>query len=150
MKVAYPIHPELFERLYQDWSTLERFQRTRGVLRLMATVVHALWTSGDRSPMILPASIPLDNQKVFEEITNHLDDTWKPIVDADIAGANSVANMIDSEIKILGRSMATKRAARCVFLGYRAHGQPTRAGRLGGDHSRHAAETRRARVDLPG
>lgn len=117
MKVAYPIHPELFDRLYEDWSTLERFQRTRGVLRLMATVVHALWTSGDKSPMILPASIPLDNQKVFEEITNHLDDTWKPIVDADIAGEGSAASTVDNEIKILGRSMATKRAARCVFLG---------------------------------
>ena len=35
MKGCYPIHPELFERLYQDWSTLDRFQRTRGVLRLM-------------------------------------------------------------------------------------------------------------------
>lgn len=117
MKTAYPLHPELFDRLYQDWSTLERFQRTRGVLRLMATVVHALWTSGDRSPMILPASIPLDNQKVFEEITNHLDDTWKPIVDADIAGDSSSASGIDNEIRILGRSMAAKRAARCVFLG---------------------------------
>lgn len=116
MKAAYPIHPELFDRLYQDWSTLERFQRTRGVLRLMATVVHALWTSGDQSPMILPASIPMDNQKVFEEITNHLDDSWKPIVDADIAGDSSVASTIDNEIKILGRSMAAKRAARVVFL----------------------------------
>jgi len=117
MKAAYPIHPELFDRLYQDWSTLERFQRTRGVLRLMATVVHALWTSGDQAPMILPASIPMDNQKVFEEITNHLDDTWKPIVDADIAGDSSAASTVDNEIKILGRSMAAKRAARCVFLG---------------------------------
>ncbi|MDJ0357672.1 DUF499 domain-containing protein [Paenarthrobacter sp. PH39-S1] len=117
MKAAYPVHPEVFDRLYQDWSTLERFQRTRGVLRLMATVVHALWTSGDRSPLILPSSIPLDNQKVFEEITNHLDDMWKPIVDADIAGDSSAANTIDNEIKILGRSMAAKRAARCVFLG---------------------------------
>ena len=36
IKRAYPIHPELFARLYEDWSTLERFQRTRGVLRLMA------------------------------------------------------------------------------------------------------------------
>lgn len=117
MRTAYPIHPELFERLYKDWSTLERFQRTRGVLRLMATVVHALWTSGDKSPLILPASVPLDNQKVFEEITNHLDDTWKPIVDSDIAGDSSVAATIDNEIKILGRSMAAKRTARCVFLG---------------------------------
>jgi len=29
IKAAYPIHPELFDRLYTDWSTLERFQRTR-------------------------------------------------------------------------------------------------------------------------
>jgi predicted AAA+ superfamily ATPase len=117
MRTAYPIHPELFDRLYKDWSTLERFQRTRGVLRLMATVVYALWSSGDRSPMILPASIPLDSSKVFDELANHLDDAWKPIVDADIAGETSTANLVDSEIKILGKSMATKRAARCVFLG---------------------------------
>ncbi|WP_157780366.1 DUF499 domain-containing protein [Leifsonia xyli] len=117
VRTAYPIHPELFDRLYKDWSTLERFQRTRGVLRLMATVVYALWTSGDRSPMILPASIPLDAPKVFDELANHLDDSWKPIVDADVAGETSTANIVDSEIKLLGRSMATKRAARCVFLG---------------------------------
>ncbi|TLM86009.1 DUF499 domain-containing protein [Pseudarthrobacter sp. NamE5] len=117
MRTAYPIHPELFDRLYKDWSTLERFQRTRGVLRLMATVVYALWISGDRSPMVLPASIPLDNAKVFDELANHLDDSWKPIVDADVAGETSTANVVDSEIKILGKSMATKRAARCVFLG---------------------------------
>jgi len=117
MKTAYPIHPELFDRLYKDWSTLERFQRTRGVLRLMATVVSALWSSGDKSPMILPAMVPLDNAKVIDELTNHLDDAWKPIVDADIAGETSTANLIDSDIKILGKSMATKRAARCVFIG---------------------------------
>lgn len=50
MKEAYPIHPELFARLYEDWSTLDRFQRTRGVLRLMATVIHRLWTDNDQSP----------------------------------------------------------------------------------------------------
>ena len=35
IKRSYPIHPELFDRLYEEWSSLERFQRTRGVLRLM-------------------------------------------------------------------------------------------------------------------
>ena len=30
---AYPIHPEVFDRLYDDWSTLDNFQRTRGVLK---------------------------------------------------------------------------------------------------------------------
>ena len=117
MKHAYPIHPEMFDRLYQDWSTLERFQRTRGVLRLMATVVHALWTKGDQSPLILPASVPLEDTKVFEEITSHLDDPWKPVVDTDIAGTTSTAGTVDREISLLGKSMATQRAARCVFLG---------------------------------
>jgi len=32
LKHSYPIHPEVFDRLYEDWSTLDKFQRTRGVL----------------------------------------------------------------------------------------------------------------------
>ena len=47
IRAAYPIHPELFDRLYEDWSTLARFQRTRGVLRLMSTVIYALWQASD-------------------------------------------------------------------------------------------------------
>src|SRR5690606_1894672 len=43
LRASYPIHPEVFERLYGDWSTLPKFQRTRGVLRLMARVIQALW-----------------------------------------------------------------------------------------------------------
>ena len=50
IKAAYPIHPEIFDRLYTDWSTLVKFQRTRGVLRLMAAVIHSLWEKGDRNP----------------------------------------------------------------------------------------------------
>jgi hypothetical protein len=57
LKAAYPIHPEVFDRLYTDWSTLLKFQRTRGVLRLMAAVIHSLWEKGDRNPLILPVRI---------------------------------------------------------------------------------------------
>ena len=39
IRAAYPIHPEIFDRLYSDWSTLIKFQRTRGVLRLMRAAV---------------------------------------------------------------------------------------------------------------
>ena len=49
LRAAYPIHPEVFDRLYTDWSTLVKFQRTRGVLRLMAAVIHSLWEKGDRA-----------------------------------------------------------------------------------------------------
>jgi predicted AAA+ superfamily ATPase len=69
LQAAYPIHPEIFDRLYNDWSTLVKFQRTRGVLRLMAAVIHALWEKGDRTPLILPSTIPIDDQRVQFELT---------------------------------------------------------------------------------
>ncbi|MDA8358565.1 MAG: DUF499 domain-containing protein [Actinomycetota bacterium] len=117
IKRAYPIHPEFFDRLYQDWAALERFQRTRGVLRLMAAVVHTLWANGDQNPMILPASLPLDDQQVFEEVTRHLEDNWKPVVDTDIDGQGSVPNVLDREVPALGRLQAARRVARTVFIG---------------------------------
>lgn len=48
---AYPIHPEVFDRLYEDWSSLDNFQRTRGVLKLMAKVIHRLWKDNDKDPL---------------------------------------------------------------------------------------------------
>ena len=58
MKACYPIHPEVFDRLYGDWATLERFQRTRGVLRLMAVVIHRVCTVyNDASLLIMPGSV---------------------------------------------------------------------------------------------
>src|SRR5699024_10558991 len=56
---AYPVHPELFDRLYEDWSSLDRFQRTRGVLRLLNTIVGQLWRDNDAAPLIMPGSVPL-------------------------------------------------------------------------------------------
>lgn len=117
IKAAYPIHPELFARLYEDWSTLERFQRTRGVLRLMATVVHALWAGGDQAPIILPASVPLSDPAVLAELTRNLDDAWKPIIDTDVDGPGSLPRSLDDEVRNLGRYGATRRVARTVFLG---------------------------------
>ncbi len=64
LKQAYPIHPELFKRLYEDWASMERFQRTRGVLRMMAEVIHSLWNSADASLMIMPGAIPLEAQRL--------------------------------------------------------------------------------------
>lgn len=114
---AYPIHPELFARLYEDWSTLDRFQRTRGVLRLMAAVIHSLWAAGDQSPLILPAAVPLADPTVAAELTRNLEDAWKPILDADIDGSGSMALAIDNEFKNLGRYGAARRVARTVFIG---------------------------------
>jgi predicted AAA+ superfamily ATPase len=116
IKRSYPIHPELFARLYEDWSTLEGFQRTRGVLRLMAAVISALWAGNDQAPMILPASVPLDDAAVQSELTRNLDQAWQPIIDSDIDGPGSVPHRVDRAYPNLGRYGAARRAARAVFL----------------------------------
>ncbi len=117
IKTAYPIHPEVFDRLYEDWSTVDRFQRTRGVLRLMAAVINSLWESDDRSPLILPCSIPLDDARVNGELAGKLPDYWAPVIDADIDGPGSRAAEIDRAIPHLGAHHATRRVARTIFIG---------------------------------
>ncbi len=116
IRAAYPIHPELFDRLYTDWSTLERFQRTRGVLRLMSTVIHELWSSGDASPLIMPGSVPLHAPRVASELTNYLPDSWRPIIDKDIDGEGATPVLIDAGRPAFGSRSLTRRIARTVFV----------------------------------
>ncbi len=117
MRAAYPIHPELFDRLYQDWSTLERFQRTRGVLRLMAAVIHELWSGGDQSLLIMPGTVPLDAAPVRNEMLRYLPENWPAVVDTDVDGADSRPFAIDSAVPALGRYAASRRVARSIFIG---------------------------------
>ena len=114
---AYPIHPEIFDRLYTDWSTLVKFQRTRGVLRLMAAVIHSLWEKGDRNPLILPSTVPIDDARVQSELTRYLSDNWAPIIEKDVDGPNSLPLKIDAEQPNLGKLHATRRVARTIYLG---------------------------------
>jgi len=117
LQAAFPIHPEIFDRLYTDWSTLMKFQRTRGVLRLMAAVIHSLWEKGDKNPLILPSTVPIDDARVQSELTRYLSDNWAPIIEKDVDGPNSLPLKIDSEQPNLGKLHATRRVARTIYLG---------------------------------
>lgn len=117
IKATYPIHPQLFDTLYEEWSTLERFQRTRGVLRLMSTVIHELWAGQDASPLIMPGSIPLASASVNSELTQYLQDSWKAIIDADVDGPGSHPAKIDAGNPVFQQRALTKRLARTVFFG---------------------------------
>ncbi len=117
MEAAYPIHPELFDRLYNDWSSLEEFQRTRGVLRLMAAVIYTLWSRGDRSLAILPSFVPVDEPAVESELTRYLTPNWPVIIEKDVDGPNSLPCRMDTESARFGRLWATRRVARTIYLG---------------------------------
>ena len=117
LKAAYPIHPEVFDRLYNDWSTLVKFQRTRGVLRLMAAVIHSLWEKGDRNPLILPANISIDDPRVQFELTRYLSDNWVPVIEKDVDGPSALPLRLDGEVPNLGKFAACRRVARTIYLG---------------------------------
>lgn len=117
IKAAYPIHPELFDRLYNDWSALDKFQRTRGVLRLMAAVIHTLWEREDRSLLILPSMVPIDAHEVQFELTRYLDEPWVPVIERDVDGPSSLPLRLDRDNPNLGRYSACRRVARATYLG---------------------------------
>ena len=117
LEKAYPIHPELFEQLHTGWGSLERFQRTRGVLRLMAQAIHELWMNNDPSVMIMPGSIAVGSARVESELLHYLEVSWQSIIAGDVDGPESIPYKIDQSAPNLNRYSATRRVARAIFMG---------------------------------
>ena len=117
MKQAFPIHPELFDQLYEEWSTLDKFQRTRGVLQLMALTIHRLWQDDNRDGMILPGSMPLADSNVRNKLISYLPGQgWDPIVERDVDGERSEPVEIDRDSRF-GQVQAARRVSRTIFMG---------------------------------
>ena len=114
---AYPIHPEVFDRLYEDWSTLDNFQRTRGVLKLMAKVIHRLWKDNDKDPLIMPGSFPLQDAETRNDLIYYLPPGWDPVVERDVDGERAETTEIENRDTRLGSVQACRRSARAIFLG---------------------------------
>ncbi|KAB7790161.1 Swt1 family HEPN domain-containing protein [Bifidobacterium leontopitheci] len=117
IRASYPLHPELLDRLYEDWSSLENFQRTRGVLTLVSSIIHELWAGNDTNPLILPGNVPLDSETIYSNLAQYLPDSWKSIIDTDVAGQQSTAAQVDNDRPVLGQRQLTQRIARAVFMG---------------------------------
>jgi hypothetical protein len=117
LRQSYPIHPEIFDRLYEDWSTLEKFQRTRGVLQYMAIVIHRLWNTDNRDALILPGSIPLDDSNVRNKSSHYLPQGWEPVIEKEIEGPRSEPFEIDGRDTRFRSVQAARRVARTIFLG---------------------------------
>lgn len=117
LEKAYPIHPELFDQLYTSWGSLEKFQRTRGVLRLMAQAIHELWMNTDPSVMIMPGSVAVSSPRVEPELLHYLDVSWQAIIAGDVDGTTSTPYKVDQSAPNLNRYSATRRVARAIFMG---------------------------------
>lgn len=114
---CYPIHPQLFDYLYDKWSTIEGFQKTRGVLRLMSNVIHRLWAENSQSALIMPSDLPLDFSPVRDELTKYFRDNWDSIINSEIDGDKSKAAELDRNNGRFGNLLAARKIARVIFMG---------------------------------
>ena len=133
---AYPIHPEVFDRLCEDWTTIDGFQRTRGVLKLMAKVIYRLWKDDNKDLMILPGSLPLYDGGSRNELTYYLPAGWDPVLEKDIDGDRAETTELENKEPRFGAVNAARRVARTLFLGSAPSSVATKAGIRGLDRAR--------------
>lgn len=133
---AYPIHPEVFDRLYEDWTTLDSFQRTRGVLKLMARVIFRLWKDQNQDLMILPGSLPLYDSGSRNELVYYLPPGWDAVLERDIDGERAETTDLDQREPRFGAVHAARRVARTLFLGSAPSSSTTKKGSRGVDRAR--------------
>ena len=117
LRLSYPIHPELFDRLSKDWASLEKFQRTRGVLRFMANVIGVLWHSQTRDPLITPARVPVAHERVRASVLYPLDPAFGSVVDKEVDGDGSLPAQMEAS-KPTRASLAIERCAAPLALSF--------------------------------
>ncbi|MGE0395975.1 MAG: ATP-binding protein [Kofleriaceae bacterium] len=135
LRQAYPIHPEIFDRLFEDWTTIEGFQRTRGVLKLMAKVIYRLWKDDNKDLMIMPGSVPLYDGGSRNELTYYLNPGWDAVLEKDIDGDRAETTELENREPRFGAVNAARRVARTLFLGSAPSSVTTKPGIRGLDRA---------------
>lgn len=107
---AYPFHPELITVLYERWGTLQTFQKTRGVLRLLARVIEYGYMSAAARPLITIGDVGFEDPDLRSTVTDILKDAnWDPVISGDITPGK--AAQLDKE---LGGEYARQRLCQTV------------------------------------
>ena len=101
IKKSYPFHPDLIDMFRLRWGNDSRFQRTRGVLRLLASIVQDLWMRRNSligpNALIHTSNVNLDELNALTgTITNLMGANWESVMHADVYGSSSNAVKIDS------------------------------------------------------
>ncbi len=99
---SYPFHPDLTDLFYTRWTQLDRFQRTRGILRTFAIALRDAerW---DQSPLVGPnVFLPAPEQTgiaeaareltgiATREITESRGQDWAAILEGELAKARAI------------------------------------------------------------
>lgn len=121
-EATYPFHPSVLSVFERKWQSLPAFQRTRGILRLLA-----LWVSRDyldafrsarKDPLIALGSAPLEDSvfraAVFEQLG---EERLEAAVLSDIAGAEAHAVRMDHDApETISNTRLHQKVATAVFF----------------------------------
>jgi Protein of unknown function (DUF499) len=113
---GYPVHPELFRILQTDWGGLQKFQKTRGVLKMMAKIVYRLWRDGHGGPMIMPGEVPLGDDKVRANALVPLQSGYDAVLEKEVSGDHCKPAQIEARSPSLGKNRVVTRAATALFM----------------------------------
>lgn len=122
IKKSYPFHPELIEMFHTKWASHHDFQRTRGVLRLLASIVSDLWQrqqslTGNTS-LIHTSDVNFTNlDALSSQLKKLYGNGYEAVITADVSGSSSNAFRIDKENKEFGAYNLTQSVASTILLG---------------------------------
>ena len=110
IKESYPFHPFLIDILYDRVSTIEQFNKTRGIFRLLGLMLHRIYRDRIPCQLLSPGDILLDDPEIMEELTSRLGrKELRTVIETDCI---EKARKLDR-----GRSIKlVERVARTIFL----------------------------------
>ncbi len=121
-EATYPFHPTVISVFERKWQSLPKFQRTRGILRLLALWVSQVYQQafreGSREPLITLGSAPLSDSlfraAVFEQLGEQ---RLEAAILSDIAGEEAHAVRMDAEApETIKRARLHQKIATAVFF----------------------------------
>ncbi|HSN78644.1 MAG TPA: DUF499 domain-containing protein [Anaerolineae bacterium] len=122
-KASYPFHPTLISVFERKWQALPSFQRTRGVLRLLALWVSFAqrdsYRTAGRDPLLGLGSAPLDEPLFRAAVFKQLgEDKLETVVTADICGARgSHATRLDEDAtEAIRKARLHRQVASAIFF----------------------------------
>ncbi len=112
---SYPFMPEVINILYHRWGSFPTFQRTRGVLRLLALVIYSLKNSN--ISYISPADFDLGNQQIRQEFIKYIGNEFNTVIASDITSLESGAKKVDDSLGSSYKKLKLgTRTATTIFL----------------------------------
>jgi hypothetical protein len=118
---SYPFHPELVDIFKIKWASNNNFQRTRGVLRLLAAIVSDLWKRQQSLPgantLIHSGNVYLPNlDTITSQLKKLYGNGYESVISADIAGVSSNAFKIDNNKSEYGQYYLTQSIATVILM----------------------------------